>query len=133
MYNQNQMKPETRHWLEMSDSDHDTGLYLFKGAKHPQAVYFICQSIEKLLKAAIIEFADKAPQKIHRLENLAKESKIKFSQKQLKILTELSKHYSRVRYPDISQTSYNTKAKVMPIMESGKELYLWIRKKFASQ
>ena len=127
------MKPETKHWLEISDSDHDTSLYLFKGAKHPQAVYFICQSIEKLLKAAIIEFSNKAPLKIHRLENLAKESKISFSQHQVKALTELSKHYSRVRYPDISQESYNTKAKVKSIMESGKELYQWIRKKFANQ
>lgn len=119
--------------MDIADSDYDTGLYLFKGARHPQAVYFICQSVEKLLKAAIIEFAERAPLKIHRLENLAKESKIKFSQKQLKVLTELSKHYSRVRYPDISQTSYNTKVKVMPIMESGKELYQWTRKKFINQ
>lgn len=127
------MRPETKHWLKISDSDFDTSLYLFKGAKHPQAVYFICQSIEKLLKAAIIEFTNKTPLKIHRLENLAKESKIRFSQNQLLELTELSKHYSRVRYPDISQESYNTKAKIKPIIESGKELYQWTRKKFINQ
>lgn len=127
------MKPETKKWSDIADSDYDTSQYLFKGARHPQAVYFLCQSLEKLLKAALVEFADKPPQKTHRLENIAKDSTLGFSGDQYDRLTELSKHYSRVRYPDISRTSYNTKAKVKPIMEIGEELYQWLKNQFPNQ
>lgn len=82
-----------------------------------------------MLKATAIEFKNSAPQKIHRLENLAKKTGLPFSEKQFDLFTELSKHYGRIRYPDISNVSYNTEAKVDPIITKGKELYAWTRKK----
>ena|SRR3989344_5795580 len=127
------LQEETKRWIKIAESDFDSSQYLFNGARYPQAVYLLCQAIEKILKAAIVEFTKKAPKKIHRLENLAKESKLKISENQYDIFTDISKHYSRVRYPDISGVSYNTKKKVEPIMKSGKEIYLWIRKQLKNQ
>ena len=127
------MKVLTHRWLNMAQSDFDTAWYLFSGARYPQAVYFLCQAIEKLLKASRIEKTNEAPEKIHRLENLTRHTGINFSDLQIKSLTTLSQHYSRVRYPDISQASYNTKKKVEPLMKKGKELYLWIRDQFKKQ
>ena len=75
----------------------------------------------------------KPPKKIHRLENIAHDTGIEFSDNQYEILTDLSKHYSRVRYPDISGVSYNTKAKALPIINKGKEMYLWIRERLKNQ
>jgi HEPN domain-containing protein len=129
----NPMKQEAKRWLDKAESDMDASLYLYKGAKYPHAVYFICQAIEKLLKAAQIEVAGKAPQKIHRLENIAKMSGIKIPEEIYEKLTQLSKHYGRVRYPDISQVSYNTKAKASPIIENRKEAYQWILKNLPSR
>ncbi len=100
--------------------------YLFHGAKYPQALYYLFQSIEKVLKATQIELVDTDPKKIHRLETLAIESGIEPNQARLDQLTELSKHYGRIRYTDYAQSKYNTLEKVNPIFSLGKEIYQWI-------
>ncbi len=124
------MKEETKPWLDIAEGDYDSALYLLERARYPQAIYLLCQAIEKVLKAAQIEFADTVPKKIHRLENIAKQTNLMFSEDQYEQLEELSKHYGKVRYPDFAQKDYNTKQKVMPIIAEAKELYLWIHKKF---
>lgn len=128
------MKSVTKKWLQVAGDDYDAAIYLYKGARYPQAIYFICQSIEKLLKAIIVETTDSIPEKSHRLENLAKRIKtITFSEEQLVTLTNLSIHYSQVRYPDIAQMKFNTKRRTEPILEKGKTIYLWLQKKFKMQ
>lgn len=127
------MKDPSLRWLEIAESDYQSSLYLLKGAHYPQAIYFLCQALEKLLKSAQVELTGKPPKKIHRLENIAHISGLVFSEKQYDVLTDLSKHYSRVRYPDISQISYNTKSKVESIITKGKELYLWIQNELKNQ
>ncbi len=127
------MKDLTNTWLKTAEGDYDTALYLFEGARYPHAIYFLCQAIEKLLKAAQVEYTDLTPKKIHRLENLAHDSTLEFSDDQYDILTDLSKIYSKIRYPDIAQASYNTKDKVDSLFESGKELHQWILGKLQNQ
>lgn len=124
------MRSGTQQWLEVAESDYQSSLYLFQGAHHPQALYFMCQAIEKVLKAAQIEFAHKRPRKIHQLETLAREAGLKLSQPQCQFLEDLSKDYGRVRYADYGKTLYNTKAKVGPLIKKGQEIYLWILAKF---
>ncbi|PIY80239.1 MAG: hypothetical protein COY80_04045 [Candidatus Pacebacteria bacterium CG_4_10_14_0_8_um_filter_42_14] len=123
------MKKITADWLLTAAGDFDSAQYLFDGARYPHAVYFLCLAIEKVLKAAQVEFTDLTPKKIHRLENLAKDSTLDFSEDQYDRLSDLSKIYSKIRYPDIAQASYNTKEKVGPLFESGKEFYLWTLEK----
>jgi HEPN domain-containing protein len=124
------MRPGTKQWLEIAESDYKVSLLLFKYSHHPQAVYAICQAIEKILKAAQIEFAHTRPKKVHQLKSIAQETSLAFSQAQYKTLKELSRHYSKVRYPDFARMEYNTQAKVSPIIKQGKEMYLWILAKF---
>ncbi|MDA1079599.1 MAG: HEPN domain-containing protein [bacterium] len=90
-------------WLKTAEGDYDSALYLYDGARYPHAIYFLCQAIEKLLKAAQVELTDLTPKKIHRLENLAQDSTLNFSDDQYDKLTDLSKIYSKIRYPDIAQ------------------------------
>jgi hypothetical protein len=33
------MKPETRQWLTIAQDDYSDSLYLFKGARYPNATY----------------------------------------------------------------------------------------------
>jgi HEPN domain-containing protein len=120
------MKSETRQWLTIAQADYSDSLYLFKGARYPNAIYFICQAIEKLLKAVQIESSDQIPKKTHNLMSLAKTSGLSFSEERIQILEDLFSHYNRVRYPDYQRTKYNTKIKVEPIIKQGKEIYQWI-------
>jgi HEPN domain-containing protein len=120
------MKQVTKNWIALAQDDYDDSLYLFKGARHPNAVYHMCQAIEKVLKAALTELADEHPPKTHNLVNLAIQSGLAFSSEQMESLKQLRRHYDRVRYRDIAQASYNTKAKVSPVIDAGQTLYLWI-------
>ena len=124
------MRPGTKQWLEIAESDYEVGLHLFKRANHPQALYLICQAVEKVLKAAQIEFANERPQKTHEFEKIAIQTKLPFAQEQYRTLKELTKHYKRVRYPDFARIDYNTKAKVQPIINQAQTIYLWILNKF---
>lgn len=119
------MKPDTKQWLDIAKSDYDSCLYLFQGAYYPQALYFICQAIEKVLKAAQVEFTSQVPKKTHQLESLAETTGLAFSADQKDFLEALAKDYGRVRYADYSQTLYNTKVKVEPIIKKAQEIYLW--------
>lgn len=124
------MKSETKHWLKIAAGDYDMSLYGLKAAHYPQAIYLLCQAIEKALKGAQIEFTNAVPRKTHRLETIAMKTKLNFSDQQYEHLIELTKHYGKVRYPDYAQADYNTKNKVESIFSKGKKLYLWILTKF---
>jgi HEPN domain-containing protein len=106
------MKPETKNWIGMAKEDYDSSLYLFKGAHHPQAVYYLCQAIEKVLKAAQMEYLDQYPKKIHNLRSLGEQSGLSLSAEQINILENLTTHYNRVRYRDIGDVSYTRKLKL---------------------
>ena len=120
------MRPETENWITLAQTDYDDSLYLFNSARHPNAVYLMCQAIEKVLKAALTELVEQRPPKTHHLVNLAIQSGLAFTSEQMEALKQLRRHYDRVRYRDIAQTSYNTKAKVSPIIDAGQNLYQWI-------
>ena len=126
------MKSETKQWLKIAEGDYDVSQYGFKMARYPQALYLLCQAIEKLLKAAQIEFVNQRPPKSHRLENIARKTQLSFSDEQYESLIELSQHYGRVRYPDYSQADYNNKMKVSAIFDKGQKLYLWILDKLTN-
>ncbi|MCG3209286.1 MAG: hypothetical protein FOGNACKC_02907 [Anaerolineae bacterium] len=120
------MRADTRQWLAVAQADYDDSLYLFQGARHPNAVYHMCQALEKLLKAAQIELTGQPPQKTHKLRSLAQETGLAFSKKHAAFLEQLSKDYNRVRYPDYQRTLYNTKTKAEPIIKQGQEVFQWI-------
>ena len=124
------MRVGAKQWLEIAQSDYEVSRLLFKHAHHPQAVYALCQAIEKILKAAQIGFAHQRPQKVHDLKAIAGETGLTFSQEQYQMLKDLTRHYKKVRYPDFARFEYNTKAKVEPIIKQGQKIYLWILARF---
>ncbi len=121
------MRDEAENWLDLADSDLDASLYLLDGARYPHAIYLLCQAIEKILKAALIEFANQPPKKTHHLKLLASQTGLPFSTEQTQIIRTLDRDYQRVRYRDMAQASYNTRAKTAPVVEQGEALYKWIR------
>jgi HEPN domain-containing protein len=124
------MKSEAINWQQLAESDYEASLYLFNGAHYPQAVYLMCQAVEKLLKAAQIGLANQTPKKNHQIKTIAALTGLPFSEEQIQVFRRLDRDYKRVRYRDIAQTSYNTKAKTKLIIEDGKAVYLWIKAQF---
>jgi HEPN domain-containing protein len=120
------MKPETQNWLQLAAEDYDVGLYLFKGARYTNAVYHLCLAVEKALEAAQIEIDNQFPKKTYDLVSLGLRSGLPLSDQQISVLAYLSKHYNKLRSCDYSQTHYNTRAKIRPIITQATEMYLWI-------
>lgn len=120
------MKQETEVWLELAKNHYDDALYLYDGRRYSMAVYCCHQALEMILKAAIVENANEAPPKIHKLDELAKQTKLSISTEWLEDLAEITRHFWRVRYPDFQQYVYTSKEKVLPTIEKTKEVYVWI-------
>jgi HEPN domain-containing protein len=127
------MKPETQEWIKIAEGDYRLGMSAVEMGLYPQAIYMLCQALEKVLKGAQIEFAGKVPLKIHRLEIIAQDTGLDFSEQQFIDMIQLSKDYTKVRYPDFIAERYNTKVKAAPIVETTKTLYLWTLEKFKNR
>lgn len=127
------MKEETKFWLNQSEEHLKDAIYLFEGRRYSATVYYCHQALEKILKAAIVEFKNKVPPKIHQLERLAKEAGLKLPKDWDEDLAEITRHYWRVRYPDFRRFVYTSKEKARPTFEKTKEVYQWILKKLNQQ
>lgn len=124
------MKDETKLWLNQAKEHWQDTEYLYNGSRYSMTVYCCHQTLEKILKAAIVEFANQAPPKSHKLDQLALDSTLNFPQNWLEDLAEITRHFWRVRYPDFQQHVYTNKDKVQPTYDKTKEVYQWMLKQF---
>lgn len=124
------MKEETKFWLDQAQEHFADALYLYEGRRYSMSVYCCHQALEKVLKAAIVEFGNQAPPKIHNLDALARQTRLSFPHDWLPDLAEITRHFWRVRYPDYQTHVYTTKEKVTPTLEKTKEVFLWMQKQF---
>lgn len=113
----------------LAAKDKSSAEWLFDGAHYPQAIYLLCQSLEKLIKASHLTKDKPELPRIHHLGRLARNSSLKFSHSQLVFLDSRSKQYQRVRYSDLAQQDFNTKRKTRPWMKKGDIIYSWIQQK----
>ena len=122
------MKPETKSWLDQAKEHYQDALYLFEGSRYSMSVYCAHQTLEKLIKAVIVECTNQVPPKSHKLDTLASLSTLKFDSVTLEDLAEITRHFWRVRYPDFQRYVYTTKDKAEPTINKMKEIYSWILK-----
>jgi len=124
------MKKETKVWIDQAEDDYKNGRLLAKSKSYWGAVLFAQQSVEKIIKAYIIEFKGVMPKKTHRIEMLLKEADIVPEKITMKQAEELSKAYTYVRYPDMNRRFYTQKNTTQILLVVAEDLYLWVRKKF---
>jgi len=122
------MKQEAFIWLSLAKEHFDNAQYLYEGSRYSMTVYCCHQALEMILKAAITEFTQNPPSKIHNLDALARQSTLAFPELWFEDLAEITRHFWRVRYPDFQQYAYTTKEKIQPTFDKTKEIYLWISK-----
>jgi HEPN domain-containing protein len=123
------MKQETKTWLDLAKDHFEDMQYLYEGRRYSMAVYCAHQALEMILKAAIVEFTSKVPPKIHKLDELARETSLDISNDWYEDLAEITRHFLRVRYPDFQQYTYTSKEKIQPTIDKTKLIYLWITSK----
>jgi len=125
------MKPDSKIWYEQAEEHYRDAEFCLKGARYGLSLYCYHQALEKILKAAIVEFVNKIPSKSHQLDFLLKETKLSVDNPQwFEELAKITQHFWRIRYPDIRLTkTYSSKARIKNIVKSFEEIYLWVKNK----
>ncbi|HLD10635.1 MAG TPA: HEPN domain-containing protein [Candidatus Nanoarchaeia archaeon] len=95
------MRKEIENWWKQAKYDLETAKILLKTERYDAASFYCQQTIEKALKAYILETKKESPGPIHSLIKLANEAKI--PEKFHKFLKNLSPDYYLARYPDASE------------------------------
>lgn len=123
------MKPESQIWYEQAEEHHNDAEFCLEGSRFGLSLYCYHQALEKILKAAIVEFANKIPLKSHQLDYLLKETKLPIDNPQwFEELAKITQHFWRIRYPDIRLTkTYSSKEKIKIIVKSFEEVYIWVK------
>lgn len=119
---------QSKKWFEFAKGDlRDAGI-LFKKKSYRGCSWHCHQSIEKFLKAIIIE-KGKRPRKIHDLVELLKDAKIKLPEDLMSFVEELDLYYLPPRYPDLYEQmkkKYRYK-NIQRVLKLTKSLFLWLR------
>lgn len=124
------MRQETKLWFNLAKDDWENALLLWENHRYGATVFFCQQAIEKILKAYIVEYKKKIPQKTHRIEILLQDAGLDVTAVGNPDVSELSKAYIRVRYPDLSKQYYQKREGVEPLFDIAKKVYLWVKNKF---
>lgn len=123
------MKPDSRTWYEQAEEHYKDADFCLRGSRYGLSLYCYHQALEKIFKAAIVEFANKIPPKSHQLDFLLKETKLIVSNTLwFEELAKITQHFWRIRYPDIRLTkTYSSEKKIKEIVNSFEEIYLWVK------
>src|SRR3989344_5074057 len=124
------MLRETKRWIILANDDYKNAQLLWENRRYGATVFFYQQAVEKILKAYIVEYRKLLPTKTHRVERLIQEAQLDPDEIGSPDVTELSKAYIRVRYPDLSKMYYQKRERVEPLVETANEVYLWVKHKF---
>ena len=123
------MKKETKLWLEQAEDDYQTARTMLENHRWGYTCFCSQQVLEKILKAAIIELTERRHPQTHDLIRLAEETGLPFSEKSFQTLGEISRHYFRVRYPDMHRGFYTNDKVARKTFEKAEETYQWVLKK----
>lgn len=117
------MKKETEVWHKQAEEHYKDAIYLYEGRRYSACVFFCHQALEKILKACVVEFANKLPRKIHQLDSIVRDAGLKLPKGWEEELAEITRHFWRVRYPDFRRYVYTNRASARPTIEKTKEVY----------
>ena len=101
-----QVKEIVTYWQKTSGKDYDTMLYLFKGERYSDALFYGHIVLEKILKGLVVaQIKEQAP-KIHDLVRLQEIAEVKLSEGQTDLLDQINDFNIRARYPEYKLEFY---------------------------
>ncbi len=119
-------------WIKQSDKDWRVTKGLFGLGHYAHALFFCHLSLEKLLKAIVVQETKKQSPYTHDLLALTQTSGINPSKAQEKQLNEITAFNVRARYDDVKYLFYKkaTKKYTEKYIEFTKQLRLWLKKRY---
>lgn len=128
------IKKEISYWLKSAEHDLKTAETLYKNKKYDWCLFIGHLVLEKTLKAFFVRDNNKFPPKTHKLELIAENISLKFSQKEIDFLREINDFNIETRYPDVKFQFYKlcTKNFTQEYFGKIKEFYKCLLKKIKS-
>lgn len=117
------------YWKDLSNYDIKTAEHMFKTGRYPYCLFMCHLSIEKILKALIVNFFKKHAPHTHNLVDLAKHTKITFSDEQKDLLADLTEFNLEARYPEWQKEFYTkaTKMYTLKYFNQSMRLQKWLK------
>ena len=117
-------------WVEQSDKDWEVARSLFNLRHYAHALFYCHLSLEKLLKAVIVQETKKQSPYSHDLLALIEKVDVDASDEQRIRLNEITTFNVRARYDDIKYHFYKkaTKKYATKYMEITKKLRIWLKR-----
>ncbi|MEA1937127.1 MAG: HEPN domain-containing protein [Patescibacteria group bacterium] len=94
------------YWQATAEHDYEVMLYLFKGKKYPESLFFGHIVLEKILKGLVAQETKKQSPYIHDLIRLREIAKLELSQDEIKFLNKVNDFNIRARYPEYKLQFY---------------------------
>ncbi|NOZ63904.1 MAG: HEPN domain-containing protein [Caldiserica bacterium] len=123
-------KEEVSYWLKAAAHDLEVAEILFERRKYDWCLFIAHLVLEKTLKALYVRDNAKMPPPIHKLDILARETKLSFSLEDLEFLKKVNEFNIQARYPDKKFSFYKicTKEFAEKFFNRIKEFYKWLLK-----
>ena len=129
------VKKVVEYWQATAEHDYEVMLYLFKGKKYSESLFFGHIILEKILKGLVVQKTKEQALKTHDLVRLAEIAELKPSNKILEYLKIVNRFNMRTRYPDAKLEFYKccdleyTKSNLEKIKKLYKELCQKLKQK----
>ena len=99
-------KKVIEYWQKTAEHDYEVMLYLFKGKKYPESLFFGHIILEKVLKGLVARETKKQAPYIHDLIRLREIARLELSQDEIKFLNKVNDFNIRARYPEYKLQFY---------------------------
>jgi len=91
--------------------------------RYVHSIMFWQKSVEKILKACIIEVQSILPKKTHDIDLLLKQARLDSSEIGVVNAKEITRAFMRTRYEDLSRQYYSDRKKVEPLVTQAQNIY----------
>ena len=131
------MKARTKHWIDSADYDWRVAHHMLKSRSYIYVLFLCHLTIEKLLKACLVEFTPREiPPKIHVLPQIAEKAGMlaEIPDQFQSLLAELTGLQEKTRYalePNAPPSVY-TREYTIQYLKRTEELRKWLKLKLAS-
>jgi HEPN domain-containing protein len=128
------MRPETQLWLEDAEYDLESAKAMLESGRYFFVVFMCHLTIEKLLKAAIVERQGVEPPKVHNLVLIATKGGVDIPQDHRPIVNDLDGMSVVTRYPDgrRSLAATLTAERADGIYKKTEDFSQWLRQELIS-
>lgn len=126
-----EISEKVEYWLDIADYDIQTARSLHHSGRYLYTVFLCQQAIEKILKANYMRRFSKEAPFSHNLVYLNSLMELGTSDKQLKVIAELTTYYIEGRYPTYKKklSALIDEANSKSILKRTEELFKWLKSK----